>query len=420
MVLNENNSLSKSQFLVLVFFPFAFAHFISFVFRSVNAVLAPNLMESINLTPNQLGILTSAYFFAFALGQLPIGIMLDRYGPRRVQCVLLCVATLGALMFAVGNNFLILTIARAIIGFGLAACFMGAIKAISYYIPPQKLPSIHSYLIALGGLGAMTSTLPIKITLHFTSWHGVFYMLAAVTFIIALLIYFLAPTNYTANNKSVSISSLLQVYSEPNFRKTISLILIPHTVFFGIQGMWIGQYLQDVGHYSQSRIDTILFINMTAIVAGTISVGKITEWLSRFGIETISVAGGGIILFIFIQSLILLNIPATLPYLSILFMLFGTCCGLEYTIVAQNVPPDMTGRAATCLNVLILSGAFVIQALFGGIIGLWKPDINHHYPVLAYQVALGIFILFQLPGVVSWLLNSNYNKALNMNSKAKI
>ena len=107
-----------------VFLPFALGHYLSSLLRSVNAVLAPSLVQSMALDSAQLGLLTSAFFFSFALVQLPVGIALDRYGPRKVQLVLMLVAGCGTLLFAWANNFATLVLARALIGLGLGGCFM--------------------------------------------------------------------------------------------------------------------------------------------------------------------------------------------------------------------------------------------------------------------------------------------------------
>jgi hypothetical protein len=186
-----------------------------------------------------------------------------------------------------------------------------------------------------------------------------------------------------------------------------------------MQGLWIGRLLSDVGGYSESVIAKLLLISMAAIVVGTICVGKITEFAGKLGIRPLTVAAIGIIGFILIQLAMILNIGESLPYLAILFMLFGTFTGLEYTIVAQNVAPEFTGRAATCLNLLILLGAFIIQASFGHIIGWWKPG-NNHYPPIAYKIALAILLSLQLPGLILWLsrqfvLNQNSLTAINPN-----
>ena len=128
---HDTPRLSGAAVFFHVFLPFALGHYLSSLLRNVNAVLAPQLVGALALTPGQLGLLTSAFFFAFALVQLPVGIALDRYGPRRVQLLLMLLAAGGTFLFATGQSFVQLVVARAIIGCGLGGCFMSAVKAVS-------------------------------------------------------------------------------------------------------------------------------------------------------------------------------------------------------------------------------------------------------------------------------------------------
>src|ERR1700694_5203953 len=109
--------------------PFALGYFLTYLLRAVNAVVAPDLVAEIGLDAAELGLLTAAYLGAFALFQLPLGVLLDRYGPRRVQVALLGVAAFGCLLFAFGRNALMLTAARALIGLGFCGGLMGGFKA---------------------------------------------------------------------------------------------------------------------------------------------------------------------------------------------------------------------------------------------------------------------------------------------------
>src|SRR5204863_9468767 len=108
-----------------VFCPFAAGYFLSFFFRNVNAVISKDLAREFALAPSDLGFLTATYLLAFAAVQLPLGVLLDRYGPRRVVASLLCVAAAGALTFALAQDFVTLSIGRALIGFGVSAGLMG-------------------------------------------------------------------------------------------------------------------------------------------------------------------------------------------------------------------------------------------------------------------------------------------------------
>jgi predicted MFS family arabinose efflux permease len=370
----------------------------------VNAVLAPTLVGSLALTPGQLGLLTSAFFFSFALVQLPVGIALDRYGPRKVQLLLMAFGAVGVLMFAKGETFGQLLLARALMGFGLGGCFMSAVKAVSTWIEPRRLPSVQGYLIAIGGLGAASSTMPVRLALEYTDWRGLFVVLAGLTACCGLLIRLLSPPNRPSTASAPTVKSVLDVYRNPVFRKTISLVLVPHMVFFGIQGLWIGRWLSDVARFPDAAVAYLLYMGMASVIFGAIAVGMLTEWAGRRGIAPLDVAAVGVTLFVLVQAGVALNYRPSVQLLSVLFTLVGTITGIEFAIVAQAMPRELTGRAATCLNLLIFIGAFLVQAGFGQLLGLWKPDAANHYPAIAYQVGFGALVLLQLPGLVSYFL----------------
>ena len=392
--------LSGTAVFLLVFLPFALGHYLSSLMRTVNATLAPQLVTSLALTPGQLGLLTSAFFFSFALVQLPVGIALDRWGPAKVQLPMLIVAALGALAFSGGHTFTELLVARALIGLGVGGCFMSAVKAISTWIAPSRMPSVQGYLIAVGGLGAASATLPVRLALHYTDWRGLFIGLAVAAVTTGLLIRMLAPTQpLSPARRAPVLAAMAEVYRHPAFREAAMLVLIPHTVFFGMQGLWISRWLTDVARFSDEAVGYLLYLSMAAIIFGAIAVGMITEWAGRRGVPPISVAAAGVALFILVQLGFVCNWSPSYQTLSVLFTLVGTVTGIEYAIIAQNLPGTLTGRAATCLNLLIFLGAFAVQAGFGMVVGCWRPNLLQQYPAQAYQVGFAVLVLLQLPGL---------------------
>ena len=387
----------------LVFLPFALGHYLSCLLRAINAVLTAELLASVHLNATQLGLLTSAFFLAFALVQLPVGMALDRHGPRKVQLVLMSVAALGVWLFSRGQGFIELMCARAVMGAGLGGCFMAAVKAISGVVAPARLPSVHGYLIAVGGLGAASATLPVKVALDHTDWRGLFLGLALAVLAVALLIRMLSPAP-PAVAVAQQKTGILEVYRDAAFRRTIALLLLPHSVFFGVQGLWIGRWLSDVGGMTDDAVAYLLYLGMAAVIFGAIAMGMLTEWAGRRGVTPMQVAAWGVLLFVLVQCAMAMNVRPGLPLLSVLFTLLGTVAGLEYAIVAQSVPPGMTGRAATCLNLLIFSGAFLVQAGFGLVLGCWPGNAAHQYPPQAYQAAFGLLALLQLPGLAMFFI----------------
>ena len=136
-----------------VLLPFACGYFLSYVYRTVNAVIAPDLVASLGLSASDLGLLTSVYFLTFALFQLPLGILLDRFGPRRVEAVLLLFAALGALLFGLSAGRDSLIAGRGLIGLGVSACLMAGFKAFVMWFPASRLPVVNGALMAAGGWG---------------------------------------------------------------------------------------------------------------------------------------------------------------------------------------------------------------------------------------------------------------------------
>ena len=184
------------RLIAFVFLPFAAGYYLSYLFRSINALISAQLTSDLALGPADLGLLTSVYFLTFAAAQIPIGMLLDRYGPRRIQSVLLLVAAAGAALFSIADGFVPLVVARAMIGLGVAAALMAGLKAIVLWFPRERVALVNSYMIMLGALGAVTATAPAERLLEWTGWRGLFELLAAATAACAVVIYFVVPEPY--------------------------------------------------------------------------------------------------------------------------------------------------------------------------------------------------------------------------------
>lgn len=391
-----------------VFLPYACGHFLSALLRNANAVLAPQFIVALALTPAQLGMLTSVFFGAFALAQLPVGLALDRYGPRRVQGSLLLLAAAGAALFAAGHSYAALAGARFLIGLGMGASFMAGVKALAAGARAERLPSWNGCLIAAGGLGAAAAILPVRAAAAWCGWRGVFVLLAVLLLAASALVWTAAPRTARARTGvPLDAVTLRAILGHPVFRRTVSLVLLPHAVFFAVQGMWLGRWLADVGHFGEDAIAYLLYLSMAAVAFGAIAVGMVTEWAGRHGLAPRGVAVAGVTLFLLVQTALMIGYRPAFQTLPVLFTLAGSVTGIEYTIVAQGVPSELTGRAATCLNLLIFVAAFAVQAGFGLVLGCWTPDAAGHYPAQAYRAAFALLIAVQLPGLVQCVLASN-------------
>lgn len=386
-----------------VFLPFAFGYFLSYLLRVVNAVIAPDLIRDLDLTAADLGLLTSANFFAFAAFQLPLGVLLDRYGPRKCEAALLVIAAAGALVFGLAGDTPTLMIGRAMIGLGTSACLMAAFKAYSHWIPAERLPLITGFHMAIGGMGALTATKPIEMALAYTDWRGVFFILAGVTLIAAITLLLAVPSrDRTESTETLSemIDGIRQVFSAPVFHRVAPATILVQSGYLGVQSLWSGPWLRDVAGKSQEDMATSLFFIALFMVFGFVSMGALADRLARVGIPAMTVALTGMSLFTVSLILIALDVlPDALP-LWLAFGFLGTFGILPYNAVSQKFPKELTGRVVTGLNVMVFFGAFAVQWGVGEIIYLWPEPTPGHFAPEGYRWAFLVVAALQASGLL--------------------
>ena len=199
--------MSRARLIVCVLLPFAAGYYLSYLFRTINALIADDLAAELNLTAADLGFLTSIYFLVFAAAQLPFGALLDRHGPKIIQSALLLLASAGALLFALADGLLGLVVGRALLGLGVALALMAGFKAIVVWFPPERVALANGWLVMLGALGAVTATAPAELVVNAIGWRGLFAVLAGLSALAALLVLFAVPergSGASANSASPS------------------------------------------------------------------------------------------------------------------------------------------------------------------------------------------------------------------------
>src|SRR5271165_2073775 len=210
--------------ILLVLLPFAGGYFLSYFYRTINAVISAELTSTMNLRASDLGLLTAVYFLSFAAMQLPLGVALDRYGPRRVQGVLLLVAAIGAALFGSAQTLAGFIIGRALIGLGVAAALIAGLKSIRLWFPKEHLPVLNGCFIMLGTLGAIAATATAELIVAWIGWRALFAGLAAVTAACAVAIVVLSPESIGAGSQSGhGLASLKKIYTNQRFSRLAPL-----------------------------------------------------------------------------------------------------------------------------------------------------------------------------------------------------
>ncbi|MGD9188446.1 MAG: MFS transporter, partial [Desulfobacteraceae bacterium] len=297
--------------LLRIFLPFAFGYYLSYLYRVVNAVIAPNLVADIGADPSDLGLLTAAYFLTFAAFQLPLGVLLDRFGPRRIESFLLLFAALGAFLFARAASLAGLVAGRAFIGFGVSACLMASFKAYVMWFPRRRLPLINGLQMAAGGLGALSATAPVEAMLGITDWRGIFGMLAILTLVVAVTVFWFVPEKEPGGEHLTfgrQLKGIAQVFTSMTFWRIAPLATLSQAGFLSIHGLWLGPWLRDTAGFERDQVAGALLLVAAAMIAGFVLLGGAAERLGKTGIRPVAVAVSGISAFMCMQLLVVIGV----------------------------------------------------------------------------------------------------------------
>ena len=387
-----------------VVLPFLAGYFISYVYRAVNAVLAPALVGEFGISAEQLGFLTGVYFFSFGLFQIPLGVLLDRFGPRRVNACLLVLAAAGALLFAKADSFENLVLARALIGIGVSACLMATIQAFILWFPPERMSTMIALAYSMGGLGAIAASAPLELALRAFSWREIFGFLAAATLLLSALFALFVPEHPGARKPGSlrqQLAGVAAIARDGAFWRVAIAIGATQCAVVSLFTLWITAWLRDVAGHDRAAAAQGLAIVALALIAGYFFFGRIADLLARRGRSQLPLFAGGVAAALVFLGLLAFGVTAGAVLLWAGFVFCGTGATLAHSILTRRYPRDMAGRLNTALNTFTFFGIFAGQWATGAILNLWPP-LQDGYDPRGYGWALGALWLVQAAGL-AWL-----------------
>jgi predicted MFS family arabinose efflux permease len=393
--------------LLLVLPPFALGYFLSYLFRAVNAVVGPILAADLELGAAELGLLTSAYLLAFALFQLPLGVLLDRFGPRRVQAALLACAASGSLLFAIGQDSATLTCARALIGLGFAGGLMSGFKAVVLWVPEPRRALANAAIMSFGALGNLVATVPTELAVQAVGWRAVFLGLAAITFTVAALIFVAVPergAGATAGGLAAQVASVVRILRDGAFWRLAPLLATTAGSHIAIQTLWAGPWFRDVAGFDRIGVANYLMVVAVAFLVGILLTGAVADWLVRRGVDLLTVMLGFIAAFLISELAIVLQWTSLNLPMWVIFGMTGQVAVLAYPWLSSYFGAALSGRATTAMNLVLFLAAFGAQYAIGAIIDLYPTTAGGGYHPQGYQVGFGVFLAAQLLALIWYLL----------------
>lgn len=387
-----------------VVLPFLAGYFLSYVYRAVNAVLAPALVGEFGISAEQLGFLTGVYFFSFGLFQIPLGVLLDRFGPRRVNAALLLLAAAGALFFAFSHSFTTLVLARALIGLGVSACLMASIQAFVLWFPPQRMSTMIALAYSMGGLGAIAASAPLELALRAYSWREIFQFLALATVLLSAVFAFVVPEHAGTRRPAglrEQLGGLATIARDGAFWRVALAIGSTQCAVVSLFTLWLTAWLRDVAGYDRAAAAQGLAVVAAALIAGYFFFGRMADVMVRRGRSELPLVLAGIAAALVFLALLIFGVTTGAVLLWAAFVFCGTGATLAHSIATRRYPREMAGRINTALNTFTFMGIFLGQWATGAILNLW-PASGAGYPPRGYTWALAALWLVQAAGLV-WL-----------------
>jgi predicted MFS family arabinose efflux permease len=391
--------LSFARLCAVVLLPFGMGYFLSYLFRAVNAALAPDIVRELGLGAAALGALTAAYLFSFAAFQPALGLLLDRFGPRRVQAALVATAALGSLLFSMGQGPVSLALARALIGLGFCGGLMASFKAVVLWFPPERVPLGSALVSAFGGLGVLVATRPADMLSQALGWRVVFVILAAVTALAALFIFTAVPERPSRDKPAPhnqQIGDIGRIYRDRVFWRVAPLVCAGAGGYIAIQTLWVGNWLRDVAALTREDAAWLMLVMAGAFSVGTLIQGVAADWLLRRGVGVMATVLASYFVFFLSELGLVLEWKAAAPALWIVFGMTGNVAILVYPVLSQHFGAALAGRSNTSLNLLMFSTAFAVQALIGWVVERWPGAEAGRYDARGYQVAFGALLAAQV------------------------
>ena len=401
----ENYILPKRQ-AITVFFVFAFGYFLSCLLRAITATLSPVLTLEFELMAADLGLLAGGYFLGFASMQIPLGYLLDKFGPKKIVSSFLLIALIGTSSFALAQSFSGLLISRILIGIGVSACLMAPLTGYRIWFAENQQQRANSWMLMIASLGFLSSTLPVQLLLPSFGWRWIFGGIAILILVsIILMLAFIPKWDHQRDlslENPVRQGSLIDVWKDKFFISVIPMGLFNYGGLMAIQTLWAGPWMIRVAGYTPLESATGLFwINITMLISFFLW-GYFLPRITSLGFSALRILKLGLPISFFVMLMIIFLGPKAGAFYITLFILSSIFLSVTQPAVGLSFPSYLAGKALTSFNLLIFLGTFIMQWLMGLVIDLIKN--SGYSEIFGFRSAFSVFLILSLVSYIFFLI----------------
>jgi len=422
----ETNAMSKAlRYRWIIFWILALAYVLVFFHRMCPAVVAVDMMKDLKASGSLIGFLGSAYFYPYALMQLPAGLLSDSWGPRKTISLFFIVAFLGSIILGLAPNTIWAILGRTLAGLGVAMLFVPTMKVLSEWFHAREFATMTGILLAMGGIGSLSATTPLALVSSWIGWRMSFVAVGMATLVIAILVWIFvrdrpADMGWPPPSES-SEDSLVPVSLKQGFRIVVACrsfwpvaiwFFFTSGVFFSFGGLWGGPYLMHVYGLSKTQAGQILSMLAIGLIIGSPLLSYLSNNLFKARKPVL-----------ILSSVILLLITAILAFYTDRIHwvgLYMICFGLGifscavvvigFTTTKELFPVQIAGTATGLVNFFPFAGGAALQPLLGYVLER-HPQAQGSFTSTGYKQA---FLVLFLSGLIALLASLCLKETMNI------
>ena len=406
----------------MIFFILAIGYAMVYFHRVAPAVLAPELARTFGIRGAALGVLASAYFYPYAIMQLPSGLLRDSLGPRKTVTIFSLIAGVGAILLGISPTFLAATLSRVMVGLGVSVLFIPTLKILANWFERDRFVIVTGILMAMGGMGWLLASTPLAFLSMWVGWRMTFGTIGIVTLVLALLVYLVvrdSPHHLEVSEitkskgtgsctflhrRAVVFQGLKQVLFEKTFWPVASWFFFTGGILFGFGGLWAGPYLMDTYDLGKAQAGNILMMIPAGMIAGSPLLGYLSEEIFRAR-KPILLISSSVVVAVWVFFILAVAGLSTY-HLHILFFLLGMFASgivvIGFTATKELFPTEIAGTSTGLVNLFPFAGGALFQPLIG--FTLEHGDtIGSTYAPAAYRNSFVIFLLAAVLAAISAL-----------------
>lgn len=429
-MLSNNKKLTMTAWLVCSVGALFYSY--EYLLRIAPSAMEHSLRHHFALSATGFGLLSSVYYYAYVPMQLPVGILMDRFGPRRLLTIACLICVVGTLLFSGTNEYWVAIVGRLLIGIGSAFAYVGVLKLATIWLPENKLAMVAGITAALGTVGAMIGDNVISDAVMSAGWQNTIMWTGFFGVFLAGIIWFCIHDHKRDPDSGGTIDSFKrnmidlriilcnkQIWINGMFG---CLVYLPTTVFAELWGIPYLQHAHGLSEADAGLANSLLFFGF---MIGAPSMGFISDKIRRRKLPML--VGASVAAVIMMVILYFPNLNShSLNILMFMLGLFYSAQAIVFAVGRELSPNEAAGTAIAVTNMLVMIGAMFLQPLVGRLLD-WSvilrtpqtatlavpvENINQLYTAGDYQFAISIIpIGIVIAAILTFFIKETHAKA---------